>query len=242
MTRLPVFLLTAMGMVGLIGQAQATPVNQPPPSGNVIYSLTGQTISSSYQTATISFMPSATTTNLSFAFREDPAFINLKNVSLVDTTTGSGNLLTNGDFSLGVLNAQPTGWSYLNVFGATYGGKVQTGSPCGPSSGNCYHDGAVQAYDGITQSILTTLGHTYALSFSYADTCAGSCSAGGVSTYQPLSTNGDTTGTGGNGRDMLVYAGALPVRSVPEPGSLPMLGAGLIGIGLLSFSARRRRA
>lgn len=221
-----------------VGQAYANPINQPPPVGAVIYSLTGQTISGTYQTATASFVAGSTNTNLAFAFREDPAFLELADVSMVDLTTPGPNLVVNGDFSLGpVGSSAPTGWAYLNTFGATFGGVVRAG--CGPTGGNCYYDGAVQAYDAINQIIATTVGDTYQVTFSYADSCPGSCgTAGGLTVYQPVSTNGDVTDTGGNGRDMFVYAGAsVPVRA-PEPVSFSLLGAGLIGLGLLG---RRRK-
>ena len=211
-------------------------VNEPPPVGTVIDQLTGQSIIGSFTTRTAGFVATASSTNLSFAIREDPAFLFLDNVSLVDMTTSSGNLLTNGDFELGVVgNSAPVGWTYLNTFGASFGGLVTSG--CGVGGSICYDDGAVQAYDAITQAIATTAGDTYQLSYDYADSCPGDCgNAGGVTVYQPLSTNGDVTDTGGNGRDLFVYAGALPVRA-PEPGSLAVLGAGLVGFGWL----RRRR-
>ena len=222
--------------LGFANAAYSAPVNEPPPVGTVIDQLTGQPIVGSFTTRSASFVATAGSTNLSFAIREDPAFLLLDNVSLVDVTTASGNLLTNGDFELGPVGASaPTGWTYLNTFGATFGGAVAAG--CGVGSSNCYDDGAVQAYDAITQAVATTVGDTYQLTYEYADSCPGDCgTAGGVTVYQPLSTNGDVTDTGGNGRDMFVYAGALPVRA-PEPGSLALLGAALVGFGWL----RRRR-
>jgi hypothetical protein len=219
----------AAATLGALGNPASAASNDPPPAGNVIYELTGQAITNVFQTAAVNFTAAANSTNLSFAFREDPAFLLLDNVSLVDVTTGSGNLLTNGDFELGPVGANaPFGWTYLNTFGASFAGVVAAG--CGPDGSNCYDDGAVQAYDAITQNVLTNTGDLYLLTFDYADT-----SPGGV--YQPLSTNGDVTDTGGNGRDLFVYAGAIPVRA-PEPASLTLLGGALVGLGL--FRRRKR--
>jgi len=233
--------LVAIAVTGTaLGFANAAnaQTNQPPPAGNIIDQLTGQPIIGTYTTRTVNFIASAASTNLSFAFREDPAFIDLDNVSLIDLTNPSGNLVVNGDFELGpVGSSAPTGWTYLNAFGAAFGGFVQSG--CGTGGSNCYFDGAVQAYDAITQAIATNPGDTYQLSYDYLDTCPGDCgTAGGVTVYQPLSTNGDVTDTGGNGRDLFVYAGAVPVRA-PEPGTLALLGTALAGFGVLR---RRRKA
>lgn len=213
--------------------AYADPINQPPPAGPVVLDLNGTPVPHSYQTYTTSFVATAASTNISFAFREDPAFLLLDNVSV--TTGGGSNLLTNGNFDAGVVGSSaPVGWTYLNIFGATFGGVVQAG--CGTGGSNCYFDGAVQAYDFITQAIATTIGLTYNIAFDLSDN-------GGLITFSALSTNGDVTDTGGNGVNLLVYAGGLPTpATVPLPGALPLFATGLGALGLLGWRKRRKSA
>jgi hypothetical protein len=129
--------------------------------------LNGTAVPHTYQMYTTSFTAANASTNISFAFREDPAFLGLDDVSV--TTGGGPNLITNGGFEAGPLGASaPTGWTYLNSFGATFGGAVSNNGSPGPHSGSLYYtDGAVQAYDGITQAIATTpAACTQSLSFS----------------------------------------------------------------------------
>ena len=75
--------------------------NDPPPAGPVILDLNGTPIPHTYQNYTATFTATSTSTNISFAFRQDPAFLFLANVSV--TTGGGPNLLTNGDFSAGIV-------------------------------------------------------------------------------------------------------------------------------------------
>ena len=208
--------------------AAASPTNEPPPLGAIL-DLNGTPISTSFQTYTVDFTAALANTDITFAFRNDPSFSFFEAASVVDLTTSSSNLFTNGDFSGGVYTSNgnsltPVGWDYANVFGATFGGVLN--QPCSITGGpttNCWDDGAVQAYDAIDQTVATNIGDLYQISFVQA--------AFGGSTYSRLSTNGDVTDTGGNGIDTLVYAMAgLPHRA-PEPASLVMMGVGLLGLG-----------
>lgn len=212
-------------LVGLAthGALAASPSNSPPPTGPVILNLSGTLIPHTYKVYTATFVATSTSTNLSFAFRDDPAYLELSSVSV---TTGSGsNLVSNGNFSSGTVGGSaPTGWTYLNYSGVSNTGVLK--SKCGVSSANCYYDGAVQGYDIISQAITTKVGSTYTVTFDLAET-------GSLTTFSSLSTNGNVTNSGGNGVNLLVFAGALPSNAT-EPSSLALLVAGFVGLGLVT--------
>ena len=207
--------------------------NEPPPLGAIL-DLNGQPVPhSAPQLYTVDFVAAVANTAITFAFREDPDFISFSDASVINLTTSSGNLLTNGDFSAGTYTdngntATPVGWTYANIYGASYGGVVSSG--CGAGGGNCWYDGAVQAYDAISQTIATPIGDTYQISFDVQD-------GSSLADFSRLSTNGGS-GTNGNGIDVLAYAQqGLPPADVPEPASLSLLAAGATG----AYFARRRR-
>jgi hypothetical protein len=175
--------------------------NNPPPAGPIL-DLSGTPIpgggNNTYQSYTVNFTAAFSNTAITFAFRDDPAFISFSNASVTDTAGGS-NLLTNGNFSGGNYtnngnSSTPVGWTYANMYGATFGGVGASGF---------WYDGAVQAYDAISQTIATTPGHLYQISFSVAEN-----SGCGTCNFSDLSTNGDQTDTGGNGINVTVYAQA----------------------------------
>jgi hypothetical protein len=165
-----------------------------------------------------SFVATTPATVISFLFRNDPDFITAKNFSVIDNTTFSSNLLTNGDFATNDL----TGWTYANINNAAASGIVQN---------NTWYDGSVQAYDSISQTLSLILGDTYTISFDAKSL--------GAPVYKSLSDNGDVTSEGGNGINILAYASDSAITlngTVPEPTSIALLG-----IGLFSFAASRRK-
>ena len=216
--------LSAVAVLSLIaaGSAYASPTNQPPPAGAIL-DLAGLIIPhGAPELHTVSFTASVPDTDLTFALRDDPAYLSLSQVSMTDLTTSSGNLLINGDFTGGNHTSSgntetPVGWTYANIYGAAAGGQGNFGF---------WYDGAVQAYDAISQRVATTPGDLYQISFYVTE------SSGSLLTFRDVSDNGNTTTSAGNGCDVLVYAQDGLPAAVPEPASvaiLVVLGGGMMG-------------
>jgi PEP-CTERM motif len=213
-------------------QALANPcppgnTNCAPPPGAIL-DLAGTAVPhTAYQNYTstsfpgLNFVATGTTTTITFAMRDDAAFLGLDDVSV--STGGAPNLLLNPGFELGpVGSSTPTDWTYLNPFGASSSGVVSTDPSPGPHSGsNYYRDGAFQAYDLLSQTIATIPGDQYTISFWLEDSSTVS------RTFSALDTTPETD----SGVDLLVYAAAA--AAIPEPNSLALLAAGFVGLGLL---------
>ena len=234
-----------VALVLAVGTAHAAAINTPPPNGAIL-DLNGQMINHGKPVSeSVDFNAALTNTAITFAFRDDPAYISFGDVSLVDMTTGTSvNLLTNGDFGGGSYldssgQLAPLGWTYANNYGSNFSGQLSNSAfACaGFSNGNCWYDGSMMAYDALSQSVSTTAGNTYQLSFLYSENSH-------QSLFSDLATNG-LGGRAGNGIDILAFAQAgLPPGSgsgagtaLPEPGTLALFGAGLLG--LVVFLRRR---
>jgi uncharacterized protein DUF11 len=220
----PLVVLCCFVLIGSQSAQAQTPktdpaFNNPPPAGAIL-DLNGTPVPGgghgTYQQYTVNFTANIANTAITFAFREDPAFISFTNASVTDVTTGSStNLLMNGDFSGGTYlnngnNLTPIGWTFANVFGAAASGVVVSGSSLCYTSSFCWYDGAVQAYDAISQTIPTTLGDTYRITFFVADNSGCNCNFS------------DLSSPGVSGINVTVYAqaGLPPAQgTVTQPGS-----------------------
>lgn len=218
--------------------------NNPPPAGAIL-DLNGQTIpgggnGTTFQQYSTTFVAGIANTAITIALRDDPAFISLERISVTDVTHPGGNVLLNGDFTGGVYTNNgnshtPVSWTFANQYGAGASGVLET--PCSHSGGpttNCWYDGSVGSYDAISQTITTTIGDTYQLSFYLSeDSGCGSCS------FTRLSNGSEDTGI-----DVTAYAQAgLPAAgttapTTPVPPTFWLMAA---AVGLLAMLELYRR-
>ena len=218
---------------------------QDAPAGAIFNLDTVQTtVLSSYQPFSTSFVADNTSEYVSFAFRESPAFFAFDDASVI-IQGGSMNLLADPGFESATFGQNcdhggnslgcPTGWgAWIQSVDVSAIGQVATNSNsygCPPNAAhsgtNFWCDGSVQGYDAVYQQLTgLTVGSTYNIHFFLGD------NSGSV-------PNQDV----GSQVDMLVYAGdSLPIGTIPigtpEPGTLSLIGAGILAIGV---ALRKRR-
>jgi hypothetical protein len=207
---------SAAAAVALLGWSLAMATPSDPPTGS-FYSLTGQAISPDYVHYTTSFRAVSNATQFTVALRDAPAALLLDDISVA--ANGGANVVVNGGFELGAGNDlhqnAPAGWSYSNPLATQGGGVVANYQP--HTGSYHYADTAVAHYDMISQTLATTAGQTYDVSFFVAENS-------GTTTY-------------GSFIDLYLYqAPAAP--AVPEPSSWVLM---LVGFGAIGGAARRGR-
>ena len=208
---------------------QADQVNKGPPAGPEILDLSGRPLPAAYTAYSVGFTASSVSTVVTFAFRDDPAFLLFDNASVVDTTHPSGNLLVNPGFEA---NANtPIGWTYFDQDNVAFAGVVNTSDGAAYQGSNYWYDGAVGGYDGLSQTLATTLGDTYRVGFELQETSESG-------NFERLASTDDNS----DGIDVVVYAGSsapstTQQEAVPEPASIAMLG---MAFGGLTMMNRRR--
>lgn len=237
-------ILPVLSLLPLLTAVAAAQNLAPPSSPYEILDLAGSPIMSDPTEYSVDFTATTSTSTVTFAFRHDPGFFHLYHPSVTDATTAdSTNLLVNSDFTEGgdtspfdpdpvpewTVLSQPTEFPQYFVYQSVGGGVI---------------DGATQSYDGIAQSFATTVGDTYNVTFGLQEIQADMV---GASIYQPVSTNGDTTDTKGNGIDLLVYAGAgapdfsaVPAADAGSSATLGVIAFAMLAVPVLARSRRRK--
>jgi hypothetical protein len=213
---------------------------------------------STYTFYSTSFVASAASEFISFAFRETPAFFAFDDACLssssITSSTCPGNLLSNPGFeAAGTIFGQncnhnnslgcPPGWgAWIQPIDTSAIGQIATSSSTygcnvGAHGGTIFWcDGSVQGWDAIYQQISgLTIGTTYNIGFWLEDDSG-----------SPITAANTNTSTNNAGQiDAVVYAGtSLPVGTIPlntpEPGTVGLVVLGLTGITVVRTRQRRK--
>lgn len=152
-------LLAVTGSVSL--QAQFATIDGTYPVGGV-----SSFSANTYQLYTFDVTAAASSSYLSFLMQNNPGYTNLDTIA-VSLQGSATNLLLNGGLDTGTGNT-PTDWTLIGTAGLSFPG---TWSAVNPQAGaGNWRDGAIGGTDGITQSIATTIGSIYTVSFYLRNT------------------------------------------------------------------------
>ena len=162
-------------------------------------------------TYSVSFIATDTGEVISFAGANGSSHTTVDNLSVVDTTTSSGNLFASpNDYTSApwIVTPAPGGYSLITVKKTS----VTFASEFAP--------------DIISQTIHTVVGQEYDISFTVSEV-----------KMIPFYDNKDLS----NGGDIFVYGSSvnLPSSSVPEPSSFALLTAGLLGLNFARRKAAK---
>ena len=173
---------------------------------------------------TYTVVATESTSSMTFLFRQDPAYWHLDSVSV---KKGAGpNLLTNGDFSSNpfAINRTSGPWRFVGQPGLNAAG-AWSNYPGQDEQPGMWGDGAVGGVDGITQTINTTIGDTYNVSFYLM---------GEAGTPSIFAAYFGTIPTSYGGINLVDASG----NAVPEPSAISLLALGLGGLAMM----RRRKS
>jgi hypothetical protein len=219
-------------MVAASGSALA---NNAPPPGAILDLNGSPLIGADYRPFSTTFVATTARTLISFAFQDDPGYIGFDNASV--SSGGGANLLSNPGFETG----NTSGWTTFHQAGTMNDGFVTTSFAGLTAASGSYFwvDGATNGYDGLQQTIATTIGATYTISFDLAQIEQINVNS---ALFSSLVTNA-CAGVDGDAIDTLVYAQPLPDPPAPvsEPGALFLLASGLSCVWLTTRSRDRSR-
>jgi hypothetical protein len=251
--------------------AQVAAPNLAPPSQGVVTDLSNSSTandltindpipySSGEFTLTAAEVANPTLTSL---FRDDFAYINFSKVALYDVSSDpeeKSNLLTNGDFSLGMAFSNgnsntPLGWTFFNppinameqVFVA---GGLASGALCA-GDGDCWSDGTTGGYDGLGRTVNVNGTDKYEISFDATVTGVPPKITDSSNTVWSQFNTTDGIGFNGNAVDILAYFGpiqnfsqaptttAAPPQTdipIPESSTWAMMLLGFTGLAFIGY-------
>ena len=225
----------ALALSVAIAASGSALANTPPPGA--LLDLNGSPlVGATYSQFSTTFTATAANTVIAFAFQDDPGYLGFDNASV--SAAGGPNLLVNSGFETG----NTSGWTTFQQPGTIDDGFV-TKSFAGltPASGSYFWvDGATNGYDGLQQTIATTIGATYTIAFDLAQIDDVHLES---ALFSSTVTNSGT-GVDGDAIDALVYAQPLTngPSPIPEPQPLVLLASGLTCAWLITRSRETHRS